>query len=511
MGIRWEGSEAEISARARASIGNLPIQKILTDNQGLFSLPVSGPGAFRLYARAPGFGEQYFGSRAGFVLDKSTSGIELALTPPGKIIGRVIGSDGAALPGIDVSLTRESYDETGSKFLRLLAAASTDDRGEYRFADISPGRYYIRAHSRRDSLPNQGAPIPNRSAIEASRNIAPTFFPAALSAAAASSVEVVAGFETKGIDIVCQRGQTFSIRGMVLDGMTQAATPLPVVMYWLNRDSLVRSSISSAGYQRDGTFEFQGLSPGRYWVTAMLPNLAVNGAGGQTRHARASVEITTADVENVELAIAPVVPLSVRLTLEGGALADLKGYEDIHVYINGPIGENGSGMGLSPTAHPKLTPDGQFTFKEVVPDEYRIVASGLPENAYVKAARYGDADVLNNTFKVPGNGSEILEIVLSSKAAHLSGTLIGVDSKPLPFSEVVLLGSNLHRRVTTDAQGAFSIGKLPPGEYHVFGWSEESFGYFDPPVRSAIESTVAAIRVSESSSTTLRALSFRTK
>src|SRR4051812_4856300 len=58
-----------------------------------------------------------------------------AQTPTGGIFGTVVGSDGAALPGVTVTLTG----------VGAPATTVTDSQGRFRFINLSPGTYELKA------------------------------------------------------------------------------------------------------------------------------------------------------------------------------------------------------------------------------------------------------------------------------------------------------------------------------------------------------------------------------
>jgi hypothetical protein len=74
---RLDISAAEMSASART--GEVSLTRSKSDERGRFSISVVGGGQYRLSAKAPGFGEQYFGSRMGRLFDGSVIGVVLAL------------------------------------------------------------------------------------------------------------------------------------------------------------------------------------------------------------------------------------------------------------------------------------------------------------------------------------------------------------------------------------------------------------------------------------------------
>ena len=146
----------------------------------------------------------------------------------------------------------------------------------------------------------------------------------------------------------------------------------------------------------------------------------------------------------------------------------------------------------------------------VYPGEYRIVASPLPAGVYVKEARFGNIDVLNQPMVVAGSVSDSLEILLSPKAARIDGTVVDSQSKPVPGIQAVLIPErrpnriDLYKTAVTDQTGHFSLQSIPPGDYKVLAWeSIEPFEYFDPDFMRLFEQKGTPVHLSESAVQTI--------
>src|SRR5699024_9264681 len=85
------------------------------------------------------------------VSDKTTSGIELKLSPQSVIAGHVFDEDGDPVQGVNVEVWRYAY-PGGRRRLAQTQNGSTNDLGEFRIANLSPGRYFISATPRRSAL-----------------------------------------------------------------------------------------------------------------------------------------------------------------------------------------------------------------------------------------------------------------------------------------------------------------------------------------------------------------------
>ena len=92
--------------------------------------------------------------------EKNTSGIELKLTPQSVIAGHVFDEDGDPVQSVNIEVWRYTYPR-GRRQLTQAQNGSTNDLGEFRISNLSPGRYYVSATARRGALPailNTGRP-----------------------------------------------------------------------------------------------------------------------------------------------------------------------------------------------------------------------------------------------------------------------------------------------------------------------------------------------------------------
>ena len=131
--------------------------------------------------------------------------------------------------------------------------------------------------------------------------------------------------------------------------------------------------------------------------------------------------------------------------------------------------------------------------------------AGLPGDADVKKAGYGDVDVLANPMKVSSDGRETLQIVVSLNGGQVQGILRDGNKKSVPSAEISLIPDvrvrrDLHKRALTVGAGHFTIHGIAPGDDKLFAWEEApANAHFDPGFVRAAEDKGAAIQVSESS------------
>jgi len=218
---------------------------------------------------------------------------------------------------------------------------------------------------------------------------------------------------------------------------------------------------------------------------------------------RAAVDISGSDIENLVLPMAPGFSIRGRVRVEDRELATINGFETIHVEL----------ASAGPGGHEQLprpmSADGAFSLDNVFSGDYRLMVH-VPPDLYVKDARLEGADVVNEFFHVSGPVSGTLEIVLSSRAGQIDGTLVNEKSQPVPGIEAVMVPdrfrdrADLIKTAVTDKDGRFTIRGIPPGEYKIFAWEAiEQFAYFDPDVLRQFEQLGKAVSIPESGKITL--------
>ena len=116
--------------------------------------------------------------------------------------------------------------------------------------------------------------------------------------------------------------------------------------------------------------------------------------------------------------------------------------------------------------------------------------NGLPEGFYLKSVRSANLDVMADGLEITAGSPAPLDVVVSSKAGQVSGTVLDPRTqKPAVAIMVVLVPQEKDRRdresfyrsANTDASGQFTFKSLMPGEYRAYSWEEAEYGaWMDP-------------------------------
>jgi hypothetical protein len=379
----------------------------------------------------------------------------------------------------------------GRKQLLRTGGGTTNDMGEYRVFGLPPGRYFVSA----DTRPNPVSPQTDDEYVT-------TYFPRATDAAAAAPIDMAPGAQLRNIDIPMAKMHTVTVTGKAVSEIRPAAagdnaqrTNLSVVLSALNKMMAGSGFTRGATVNPQGIFEFRGVTPGSYFVTAQVNMQGKNFA------ARTPIQVGNSNIEGISLTVRGGVPLSGRVRVEGETSASIAG---IRVMLQ-PAEVGGIVFGPFPTQQVKE--DGSFLLDDVGADRYTVSVNGLPEGFYLKSVRSANLDVLADGLEVGGASPAPLDVVLSPRAGQVSGTVLdGKTQKAAAGMTVVLVPQekergnreSFYRTATTDAAGGFTFKSLTPGEYRVYAWEEAEYGaWMDPDFLKPQESRGEAVSVPE--------------
>jgi len=482
-----------------------------TDAAGHFRIGGLAPGSYRIFFEHEGFIRAEYGQRAPgkagvpieIAASKNISGMTIPLTPATAIYGKVINESNEPVVKATVKALKPSYRE-GERSLQAVQSVQTNDLGEYRLFGLLPGRYFLSV-----------APIPPPSieggtlttpsggggfSIQPLQNILATgnaidpraldnstepaiYFPGTTDPAAASSIDLKAGTSYGAPVLRTIRTRGFGIRGQFVDDVGQPVAVTSASLTRANSNEAVRTNLMS---QNRNTFEFSGIIPGVYELSATVQGTNLEKAG------RLTINVGNENVENLRLVLNSAIQLKGRIVLNGVALPS-----ELRVELRGANGMNGAQ--ITPTAA-----DGSFTVARLAPGDYKLTFFGLPPNLHVRSARFGTADALDSAIHVQRTGSETLEIVLETNTGALDAVVVDRNNQPSGAATVVLVPASsrghfeLYRTATTDASGRASLTNIAPGSYKLFAWQDiEENAWQNADVMRAFEDGGVPVAIGE--------------
>jgi hypothetical protein len=469
-----------------------------TDSMGRFELKNLEPGRYRLSAERNGYVRQEYGQTkadgAGSVLTLSSgqkiSDITIQLIPTAVISGHIYDEDGEPVQGAQATTLRYVY-ANGQRELVHAGEARTNDLGEFRIYGLAPGQYIVEALKQPRLL----------AVLKPEQGYVPIYYPGVSDAGRAAPIAVRAGEEFSSADITLQTTQTVTLRGHVASG-AGGRPALHAQIYLVSQGTPTSDShVISQSFVSDpkGVFELRGVAPGAYFLYAFLYE------EGRGESARQPIEVAEADLDGINLNLAPGVDIKGRLRVEG----------------NLDSGAGSFQVSLSPKTtrlffggipSDAVKPDGKFLLKNVFDDEYEIVIDGLPGNYFLKSARWEGVNALTAGVRVDsGQTHGLLDILVSPDGARIDG-VVAKDEQPFQGASVALVPDPPHRgekrlfeATTTDQFGHFVLQGIPPGDYKLFAWESIDPGaYKSSDFLQPFENRGASVHIAEGSSLSMQ-------
>jgi hypothetical protein len=479
-----------------------PIPIVTTERDGRFVVPNLEEGSYRIAVQQNGYVRQEYGQRVfpgqGTLINLAAGqvlrDITIQLTPTGNVGGRIVDGDGQPGVSVPLQLLKAIYSQFGQRVFQGVGTTRTNDRGEYRFYWVTPGRYYLVGGS---SSATTGFGGGNTSPNEAGDSYAFTYYPGTPEISRATAIDVRPGSDVL-LDFVVPKQQLYSISGKVTADPVAVAnglTALPPVTLSLAFQTLNgNNGVFTMGQAFDpvtGNFILRDVIPGSYVLQAAAPPSS----------ARLPVEVTNSNLENLVVVVDSGVQINGRFIVEGGEMPATSTMRvQMRLVTNGVT----NFVGFAPSAQPAA--DGTFSLTGVLPGQYRVFAPPS-QDFYVKEVRYDRSDALSSPIEVSRRNSETatMEVLISRNVGQVDGVIVDERTQPVPGVQAVLIPevrgrTDLYKTATTDQTGRFTMRGVTPGDYKLFAWEAmENFGYFDPDVLRRSEALGKAVRVAESS------------
>jgi len=443
----------------------------VTDDKGRFVIEKIEPGGYDLETERPGFLRDVV--QLNLTAGQSLTDLAIALKPPASISGRVVDDDGDIWTHVNVYIFRSAWKQ-GHRTLENSGGNNVDDRGEFRIADLQPGKYYVVAE------PDNEWQVRFRSTRSEGLLLQPTWYPGSIDEEAATPVTLTAGQELHGLEIRLRRGAVRNIRGR-LQGLSQIPKvtgqgPFGNLSLWASRANNLTEGTSYSGIiQTDGSFEVKGVPPGTYQLRVdqgFYPRVVLG---------RGSVQVDDRDVEDVSITLQPPRPLKGKIAIEESKAID---FSKLYVLLY-------SGGNIPSEAPVVPQEDGSFVFQQLGVGRYRVeVNGGRKDDVYLKTVRFADAESLNGSFTLTEGAEGNLELVVSTRGARVTGTVpqsSGATANRTVQVVLVPATSDMEKRESLtqheglDQNGSFTIHAIPPGSYSLYAAQDVPQGAWSDP------------------------------
>ena len=472
------------TARLELSGGASPLV-VRTNGTGEFAFPNLAPGQYTLTVTCDGFIRRQFPKPIVLGRGQAASNIVFELDPAPTAAGWVLDLLGDPIADVMVEALRRTYDVRGNPRWTRVATGLTNDRGEYRVFWLDPGDYFFYARS----------PQPDANDASPQNPVAPTYFPGVTTPEEAKSLRLDIGREVR-VDFRLNHAAVWSVNGHTMletSGHPVAASVTLVPPAEDPSFSRYHAQSAAAG-SSPGEFDMEGVTPGSYIL------IAKSGSGAQELTAIKRIEIRAVQVApragfSATLALSPPTAIGGRFFLESRETADLRRASVSLTSVDPDL--------PSPRpASPQL--DGQFLLSGVLQGSYVLDVSNLPQDMYLKAARFGDDDVLEKPLALgQRQGTTPLQILIASDGGHVQVAAYNAKSQLHPGASVVLVpdAPRRHRReqyrvATSGDDGLATFRGIPPGNYKLFAWEDlEPNAYLNAAYLEVYESSGVPMKI----------------
>ncbi len=471
-----------------------PVYEAITDQAGQFKVENVEPGEYAVRLERPGYATDAKTKRdktVKVIAGQDTKDLVFRMLAAAVISGQIVDLEGDPVPNVDVmAIATTGRAATGNSGAPMRAA--TNDLGEYRIAELSPGKYVVQA-----TPPKSQAPSANEKNSTNSRLVyVKTYFPGTLDERQAATVEVSAG-GTAITNFAVQVSHAYRVSGTVagvgMQGMAQ----------------LMLLATNGQGEEQNltegGKFDFPNVLPGTYHAQVMM----VSFGNGQNPSMKMQTIRTPIDVNGSDL-----VGLHLQLDAGGDVIGKFRAEEgekikwsELNVTLL-PVAEDEEELAelqVSFTQPSAVQEDGSFEIKNAPGGNYQLAVGAHSEkfrDYYTKSVLLAGREVVDTGFAV--SPATVLDVVVSAKGAGVEGTVVDGEGMPAGGATVVSIpGSRKLRRpdayqyTRADDAGHFVVQGMNPGKFIVLAFEELQGNYRAPEFAKKYEGKGEKVELDE--------------
>jgi len=471
---------------------------------GRFELRNVPAGHYTLTVRRNGYVDAHYGQKKAddpgstLTLRPGQKLVDLVfkLGQSGVITGRVFDEDGEPMQGIRVNAVRKVYINGKLQLQTYGDERQTNDLGEFRLFGLSPGRYLVTAEPDTWNRVVGDREFSGANKSEEEKGYVKIYYPGVSDPGRAPVITLKEGDEIASIDILMKQVTVYRVRGKVVNLLPKLTgrSWSQVAVLRINQGAGWESIGATFPGNADGSFEIRAIPSGNYMIRAMWRS------DNEGLHiTQQDITVGTTDVEGLTLTLGEGVNIPGRVTWDGAPRLEKQGF------VIGAMSVENERL---PGTNAKVDDNNQFMLKDVHDGEFRLDAWGISQDCYIKEVRYGDSVVPDATIRVAKGAVGSLEITLSSRGAHVQGTVLNEDTLPAVGAWAVAIPDKKTRRASysasTDQYGHFEVRGLPPGKYKLFSWGAPQQGAWeDPEFLKEYEAKATVIEVDEGGTKTV--------
>ena len=426
--------------------------------------------------------------------------LQIKIAPAGTIIGHVEPDSGELPSGIQVQLHRKAI-QNGAATWQQTGGGQINSRGEFRFADLTPGDYKL-------STSAWTSPDASRAAKPDSvPGLTPAFYPDAADLNSAGVVHVGPA-ATVAVTLVPHSTTFYRVTVPIAgaDGTQGANIMLLPSSGGLNLGYYSQSH-TLEGFLPPGSYNARVTTYAPMVPAGAAPSPFVSAAGVRIAsfpvQPRQSTAIVHFNVGRGPVHVAPVtavpavdIPVNVHRDFTNpqsgsafrpirlGAGGNIQQMPPVSLYLESVDTNQGTGAGLAPIG-PDDSED-SLKLQNVTQGVYHVrVQSTMGD--YVASASCGTTDLMHDPLTVGAAGSGCpIEVTLRDDPATVTGTLATgavpqTPQNPADAGIIFVMGIPLDQPESNPVQsampwqGKFQLGAIPPGRYLFIASRRNSF------------------------------------
>jgi len=536
-----------------------------TNSEGHFLFRDLAGGRFNLTVAAIGYADGGYlqirpnSARVVFELgeNEKRGDVELKLWKFGAINGTVNDERGEPVVDATVRLYVRAV-QLGRVRLALVTTAVTDDRGAYRFGNLTPRDYFIGVVSTASAMPTAVADAIQDAAVQNPGPRAPrlldelknngvfsfasagfrvgdlvfhtastalgaappqpgedgrmliyqtTFYPNAATTVDALPITLGSGEDRMGIDLSLRLVPTVRVSGVLMtpDGpaknMGIQLVPPPGDQF----TPLAASTVTDA----NGAFTFLGVRAGSYTLKAtrsMIVRTGPPSAADRMLWAAQPLVVGDRDIAGLNLAMRPGLTVAGRIEFRGSTPApSMQGLN---------VGTASLVTGMSERASMAIVAaNSTFITNGDLPGPY-FVYTYAPPGWAIQSISYGGRDVADAPIDLSADVTGLV-ITLVDKVSLLSGTVVDAKGAPESRGSVIIFPadsdgwrrgefSGRRARLIAVRTGTFEFRLIPPGRYYAVAVEEGAIEeWTDPRVLDKLTTLATRVTVGEGESQTV--------
>jgi protocatechuate 3,4-dioxygenase beta subunit len=475
-----------------------------TDETGGFKIEGLEPGAYLVELARSGYAADrkmnYDKTTIRVVAGQDTKDLVFHMLVTGVITGKIVDADGDPLQYVQV-VAMVGAGRAPRGYPTQSGRGATNDLGEYRIADLPPGKYIVEAAPPKNEAPPHSQN--EKNATNGRLVYVTTYFPGTLDQRQAAAVDVSAG-GTAIASFGVRSSRAYLVSGTV---MGLAAQPKPSddtngVASAEMRDGTVISGgigigqlllIGKNGQPEEqnlgegGKFEFPNVLPGTYRAQVIVFSGFLNGQTPSMKMQTIStpIEVIGSDVVGLRLQVDKTADVTGKFHIDDDEKIDWRQL-NVSLLMVPESEDEGTGFEMMEQAGmARVNEDGSFEIKDVPGANYQLAVGAGSEkfrDYYTKSVLLEGREVADTGFAA-GPGT-VLDVLVSAKGAGIAGTVVDEEGKPVPNAAVVTVPStgklgrpDAYQYARSDESGHFAVRGMNPGGFLVLAFEEMRENY----------------------------------